>query len=387
MISGRLTLRGKIWALSWNEGGKWHMKSTHMKADGPNPPPRALRMLADLQERLLCQKTGDQYTPKLLVSEAFLEWSGEDRKISSEGTWKFRQSFVPRFFGEALFAKMVGHVTEADILGIIARLNESDMGYKTKRTIFGSCGSFWDFCKKKNYTQTQFFHKMNRKKLKGDMEPRLERRALSDDEAERLFKALSENRLKWPLTCAMIGIHTGARISEAIQVRPETLSFGNTKLDGKDVPCVRIKDIKRGGVVMEKVMSDELEQYLKGLSEGGFPPSNVNKHKLAYHFQNAAIKAGIPTATFHWLRHTLASRLLKHGIPERIASAIIGHTEAVHKEYAHIEKGQMKETLTLVSVGEMSGSTPKNGSLMLPQVSGCNHNEADSLCKDHLTST
>jgi len=380
MISGKAIRRGNWWHIGWNENGRWMQKSTHIRAEGNNPPPEVNRLLADIQEKLKCFKTGEEYIPKLLVSEAFLEWSKEDAKISKEGTWKYRQTFVPRTLGEEFFKKMVAHVNEGDVLSIIGRLNQHEMAYQTKLTVFASCASFWDFCVKKGYSKAQLFHKFNKKKLKGDMEPRLERRALSYEEQDRIFSLLKSYKKKWPLTCAMIGVWTGARISEAIQVRKDNLFFDDKEFNGKVVPHIRIKDIKRGGVIMEKVMSPILAEYLKDLPEDAFPNDRVNKQKLAYYFQAAAKEAGVPNATFHWLRHTLASRLYDMGVEERLACAIIGHSQAVHKEYAHASKSKLLDKLTQVgNVEVLSSFGVKNDKIMPPQATLITDKEASSL--------
>jgi len=380
MISGKAFARGRWWHIGWSEGGKWIQKSTHFRVEGGNPPPEVNRLLADIQEKLKCAKTGEEYIPRLLVSEAFFEWSREDAKISKEGTWKFRQSFVPRTLGEEFFRKMVAHVNEGDILSVIGRLNQHEMAYQTKLTVFASCASFWDFCVKKGYSKSQFFHKFNKRKIKGDMEPRLERRALSHEEQEKIFSLLASAPRKWPYTCAMIGLWTGARISEAVQVRKENLFFEEKEFNGKVVPHIRIRDIKRGGVIMEKVMSPPLAEYLRDLPEDAFPHEGASKFKLAYYFQVAAREAGIPNATFHWLRHTLASRLYDMGVEERLACAIIGHSKSVHKEYAHASKSKLLDKLTQVgNVGVLSGFQPENDKIMTQQATLITDKEAVSL--------
>ncbi|NBW11267.1 MAG: hypothetical protein EBR82_24875 [Caulobacteraceae bacterium] len=381
MISGKAIRRGNWWHIGWNENGRWMQKSTHIRAEGNNPPPEVNRLLADIQEKLKCFKTGEEYIPKLLVSEAFLEWSKEDAKISKEGTWKYRQTFVPRTLGEEFFKKMVAHVNEGDVMSVIGRLNQHGMAYQTKLTVFASCASFWDFCVKKGYSKTQFFHKFNKKKIKGDMEPRLERRALTDEEWQKIYDALSRNKKKWPLTCAMIGYWTGARISEAIQLRKDNFFFYEKEFNGNDnVSHIRIKDIKRGGVIMEKVVVAPLKNYLTGLPDDAYPDDSVDKQKMAYHFQNAAREAGVPNATFHWLRHTLASRLCNEGIEERLAAKIIGHSEAVHKAYSHASKKVIYDKLSqLPAVEVLSSFGVKNDKIMPPQATLITDKEASSL--------
>jgi len=375
--------RGGYWHIRWQEDGKYMAKSTFCPVEGTSYPPRVDRQLAELKERLLCRKRNEEYICQLTIKEAFEEWSKEDRKIVAEGTWKFRQSFIPRFLAPFM-ETMVGHFREADALTIIGTLNEHGMAMQTKKTIFGNMASYWDWCVKKGYAKSQFFNRILKRKLRGDMEPRLERRALTPEEEEKLFGNLEG----WPLTCAMVGIWTGARISEAIQVRKENLVFDVREFNGKITPYILVRDIKRGGIIMEKVMHPTLEAFLKNLPDDAFPPPKTDKQSLAYYFQKAAIKAGVPNATFHWLRHTLASRLFEEGVEERICAAIIGHSSAVHREYAHASKKKLHEKLSLLgNVRNLSQNTPENGSLMLPQAPISNDKGDSFLCQEPLTST
>lgn len=352
-------IRGGYWHIRWCEDGKYYQKSTFCPVEGTSYPPRVDRQLAELKERLLCRKRGEEYVCQLPIREAFEEWSKEDKKLVAEGTWKFRQAFIPRFL-EGYLDVMVGHFKEADAMTIIGKLNEHPMAKQTKKTIFGNLASFWDWCVKKGYARSQFFNRILKKKIKGDTEPRLERRAFTLEEEEKLIEALREEKKKWPLTCAMVGLWTGARISEAIQIQKQNLHFDVKELEGRITPYIKVVDIKRGGVIMEKVMHPNLEAFLKDLPDDAFPPQNANKVQLAYFFQKAAIKAGVPNATFHWLRHTLASRLFEEGVEERLAAAIIGHSSAVHREYAHASKKRLHEKLSLVSgVRKLSKIEPK----------------------------
>lgn len=367
-------IRGGYWHIRWNEDGKYYQKSTFCPVEGTSYPPRVDRQLAELKERLICKKRGEDYVCQLKICEAFEEWGKEDKKLVAEGTWKFRQQFIPRFL-DGFMDVMVGHFKEADAMTIIGKLNEHSMARQTKKTIFGNLASFWDWCVKKGYAKTQFFNRILKKKIKGDTEPRLERRAFTYEEEERLFAALREEKKKWPLTCAMVGLWTGARISEAIQIGKDNLHFDAKEFNGSITPYIKVVDVKRGGVVMEKVMHPNLEAFLKNLPDDAFPPPNANKIKLAYFFQKAAIKAGVPTATFHWLRHTLASRLYDEGVEERLAAAIIGHTSAIHREYAHASKQRLHEKLSLVSgVRKLSQNEPK-----MLEVSNASYTQSNAL--------
>jgi integrase len=101
---------------------------------------------------------------------------------------------------------------------------------------------------------------------------------------------------------------------------------------------------------------------------------------MGHYFQKAAIRAGVPNATFHWLRHTLASRLYDMGVEERLACAIIGHSESVHKEYAHASKSKLLDKLSQVgNVEVLSSFTAKNDKIMTQQATFITDKKAASL--------
>ena len=197
----------------------------------------------------------------------------------------------------------------------------------------------------KGYSKQQFFSFSMMKKISGDRNPRIERRGLSYEEEEKIFAHLSG----WGLTCSKIAIWTGARISEAVKVRREDVDF----LQGE----IRFREKKAGDRPIVKSMHPCLIDFLRNLSVDDYPPENSSECALRDRFKKAVAKSGVPNATFHWLRHTLASRLFDEGIGERDAAAILGHTQAVHRVYAHASRERLKSKLAKVrNVGFLSGS-------------------------------
>jgi hypothetical protein len=68
------------------------------------------------------------------------------------------------------------------------------------------------------------------------------------------------------------------------------------------------------------------------------------------------------------------------GVEERLACAIIGHSQAVHKEYAHASKSKLLDKLTQVgNVEVLSGFGVKNDKIMPPQATLITDKEPVSL--------
>jgi len=338
-----LIRRGEYWHLGWMQDGKWRQVSTKFRADGKVPPIEAQELRHRKEKEMACLIKGIEYVKPITIKEALAEWSEIDKQTCSFGTWSNHQSYVPKRL-EPFKDKLVFQFNEADVQQLVASLNSESTSYATKRVMFASCSSFWKFCMGKGYAKTPLFVLSMMKKISGDRNARFEKRALTPDEEERIFSGLSG----WPLTCSMIALWTGARVSEAIRVRFSDVDFM--------VGEIRFKEKKLGGRAIVKQMHPTLMAFLRNLSIDDYPPEHIREAILSSKFQRAAIKAGVPNATFHWLRHTLASRLFEEGISERDAAAILGHTQAVHKAYAHVSRERLKNKLSLVkNVGFLSG--------------------------------
>lgn len=62
----------------------------------------------------------------------------------------------------------------------------------------------------------------------------------------------------------------------------------------------------------------------------------VRYHRLRWQFEQAAIKAEVPGATPHALRHRAGSVLLNAGVPAATVARALGHTERVLPDvYSH----------------------------------------------------
>lgn len=336
--------RGGYWHLGWQQDGKWKQVSTKFRAEGKAPPIEVHELRLRKEKEVACIAVGLEYVKPITIKEAIAEWTEIDRKTTRKGTFANHQSTVPRRIAQ-FNDKLVAHFNEADAQEIVGSLNAEPTSYFTKRSNFASFASFWKFVSAKGYSKAQFFSHSMMKKISGDRSPRTERRGLSYEEEEKIFSHLSG----WPLTCAKIAIWTGARISEAVKVRREDVDF----LQGE----ISFREKKQGGRVIIKGMHPSLIDFLRNLSVDDYAPENANEVMLRDRFNKAVAKSGVPNATFHWLRHTLASRLFDEGIGERDAAAILGHTQAVHKVYAHASRERLKSKLSKVkNVGFLSGN-------------------------------
>ena len=62
--------------------------------------------------------------------------------------------------------------------------------------------------------------------------------------------------------------------------------------------------------------------------------SRLSRHAITRRFQRILANAGIPRRRFHDLRHTCATLLLAQGVPLRVVTEILGHSQmATTAEY------------------------------------------------------
>lgn len=326
------------------QDGKWKQISTKFRVDGKNPPIEAQELRLRKEKEMACLLAGLEYVKPIIVKDAMAEWLEIDKQTCKQGTYYNHVCIVPKRF-EPFNDKLVAYFNEGDAQQIVGLMNEEPTSYSSKRSMFSYCSAFWKFCVSKGYAKQQLFDYAMRKKIKGDMNPRQERRGLTFEEEQKIFAHLTD----WVLTCAKIALWTGARVSEAVKVRRDDVDL----MLGE----IKFREKKAGGRPIIKVLHPELSDFLRNLSPDDYPPESATEHTLSKAFKKAATKAGIPNATFHWLRHTLASRMLDEGLNERDAAAILGHTQAVHKVYAHASRDRLKSKLSKVkNVGFLSGS-------------------------------
>ncbi len=76
--------------------------------------------------------------------------------------------------------------------------------------------------------------------------------------------------------------------------------------------------------------------------------SNVSKA-----YKAAATKAGVPTATFHGLRHAAATVMLEEGVPMRVVADVLGHssTRLTADTYSHVTPRLTQEAANALARG------------------------------------
>lgn len=183
-------------------------------------------------------------------------------------------------------------------------------------------------------------------------------------EQMRLFLAQEDQILKvGPLWEFMA--QTGVRLSEAlgllwgddVDTSSGSVSINRRNLRDKGQKTMRqvegTKTIAGTRVInIDPVLCHSLKTWR--LSQG------VGARGLVFPFQDAAVDreftrrvktAGIPDNGVHCLRHTMATQAIKSGVPVKVISERLGHTDPAFtlRQYAHCLPGMQKEAAATLS--------------------------------------
>jgi len=121
----------------------------------------------------------------------------------------------------------------------------------------------------------------------------------------------------------------------------------------------------RHGIRVAIPLHQTLRAYLAGLRRSGplvFPElaRTYSARCTARRFGYVRRDTGLPAeATFHWLRHTVATRLKEAGVPEDVRRRILGHTQAAtHDGYVH---GLAQERAAIALLPTCTPTAPEEG--------------------------
>lgn len=209
-------------------------------------------------------------------------------------------------------------------------------------------------------------------KVKFLRQPEPRERVLTEEEELKLFAACTEH-LK-PII--LIAIRTGMRKSEIADLR-----WNQVDLKNKEIEVVRTKSGKKRIIPV----SEDLFQVLRMLKdvngESEFVFQYVDQETgemrhLKYFrrsFENVCRRADISGFTFHDLRHTFASRLVRKGVDLITVKDLLGHYSVKTTErYTHSNQEQKRKAVELLN----SGSYGKKDENMLNLSLIC-HTEKD----------
>jgi len=172
-------------------------------------------------------------------------------------------------------------------------------------------------------------------RLPGGTTPERHARALTEPELARLLTEIPDN---WKLLVQFLA-QTGLRIGELIALRWDDIDLGARRVKVRrrlykgtlDAPKSRygIRDVPISASLAQALWNHRAEtrfardEHLVFPSEVGTPLNGMNLlHRVV---KPAAVRAGVPWASLHTLRHTCASMLFRSGWNAKQVQIVLGH--------------------------------------------------------------
>jgi len=175
-------------------------------------------------------------------------------------------------------------------------------------------------------------------------------RVLEPEEEAKLFEALTGDLAKFK-PVALLALHTGLRLSEAVKLMWEQVDLS----DGEYGRKLAIKSKGRGRKKKKRIipLNNAAFQLLQGLraecagkgrvfTGRGMSPTNV-----CHRFSVICDEIGLPDVTFHTLRHSYATRWAESGDagPEQVRR-MMGHSNlTTTQRYFHVGEKSLREAV------------------------------------------
>lgn len=185
-------------------------------------------------------------------------------------------------------------------------------------------------------------------------QPEPRERILTEDEEERLLEASSEHLRP----VILVALRTGMRKAEIVTLRWDQIDMRN-----REIEVIRTKSGKKRIIPISEDLYEELKLLKEkdGNAEFVFQyadqKTGEKRHLKHFRrsFETACRRAKISSFTFHDLRHTFASRLVRSGVDLITVKDLLGHYSVKTTErYTHSNQEQKRKAVELLS-GERGG--------------------------------
>jgi integrase len=202
------------------------------------------------------------------------------------------------------------------------------------------------------------------RQVERDEEEPKERRALTNDEVERLLNVIEESESPYLKAFVKIALNTGMRPSEILSLKWKDIDFTNRFIRIEKSKTDKKNNIKRKGrdVPLNNVAESAIKSIKKTHDYIFFNPRSKDRVKgIKRSFMTACDKAGIKGVTPYCLRHTVATKLVNElGIDIVTAGRILGHSKVeMTLRYCHPSKETVQRAAFILGDFWSKNSTKK----------------------------
>ena len=202
----------------------------------------------------------------------------------------------------------------------------------------------WKELYAKQFVDKNIFESFKKRRIQKFKE---KNRALSSDEVAKLVAQASDNRDL--LLLVLIAVYTGMRVSDCANLR-----WSQIDMKKKLIKVIPIKTKNSTKQPIEIPIHDVLFNELKKRNQDNeyVSAKNMTEYangKLSHKTKQLFIKSGIPTLSFHSLRHTFVSMSINSGLPLPTVQAIAGHSStSMTEKYFHSNEQVMRDGISKI---------------------------------------
>lgn len=338
-----------------------------------------------LVRRYAKSKTGAERALKVLRSEAVAptgaditvadyldQWAATTLKVSgrAQGTIDQYSQMITSPIKPTMGALKLSDVNAAHVEAWLVRLDEFrytrsrkpdaksyPLAQSTKRSAFAVLSLAFDTAVRDGLLVANPCEQV-RRPGKDDVEVPV----MTADEVEQLLEVARQDEQWGPLVVLIA--YTGMRISEALDLKwtqvdleERTLTVLKTKTGAKGRRTIPLTDDAVAALKAQRSWQRRIRLAVgagwrrTGLVFTTGVGTAIDPHNARRAQRRLLIKAGLPTnRPFHTMRHSLATRLLRQGVPMPVVSAILGHSSirTTVDTYGHFEAPISPEALQAV---------------------------------------
>ncbi|HUU40056.1 MAG TPA: site-specific integrase [Desulfatiglandales bacterium] len=264
-------------------------------------------------------------------SKEYLENYAEKKK--SRKSYHYQVDRLKKFFS----GKMLNSITIDDIEAYQKERAREVSNSTVNRELACLSGIFTYAIKKRRISYNPV------RQVERDEEEPKERRALTDDEVERLLSVIEESESPYLRAFVKVMLNTGMRPSEILSLRWKDIDFTNRFIRIKNSKTDKKNNIKRKGrdVPLNGIAGSAIRSIKKTHDYIFFNPRSKGRVKgVKRSFMTACDKAKIKGVTPYCLRHTVATKLVNElGVDIVTAGRILGHSKVeMTLRYCHPSK-------------------------------------------------
>jgi integrase len=338
--------RGKVWWMKYSVAGRVVQESTGTTS-------KTLAKEIEREKRVSISR-GDLIDPTKILFSVFVEEFLTYCKVNkAPQTYRTYKSTLVRLSNQRWGKYFLTSITPKMINDYIIECREEGKALKTINVNLGKIKSLFTYARKLGYLSKSPASEVTALKL-----PQSERRFFSGKEAKEVLEGCKSSGCEDLWTMVMVGIHTGARLSEILYLKWEDVDFSTGVVNIVSREEHHTKSHKSRVVPMSKEIQRVLKAHHKQVNSfyvfarpNGLPrrPTNITRA-----FTIVVKKLDMPHATFHTTRHTFCSWGVMAGVDLPTMAKLAGHSSITTTMlYAHLSPEHLKNAVRFLDEQEI----------------------------------